>query len=49
LGVNYGWFDNTVLSARWLSSNQIDSYAPGSDPVTKLSVDTLQFDLAVRF
>ena len=49
LGVNYGWFDNTVLSARWMSSNQIDSYAPGSDPLTKLSVDTLQFDLAVRF
>ena len=49
LGGNYGWFDNTVLSARWMSANQIDSYAPGSSPVTKLSVDTLQVDLAVRF
>jgi hypothetical protein len=49
VGGNYAIFDNTVLSARWMSSNQIDSYAPGSSPVTKLSVDTLQFDLAVRF
>jgi hypothetical protein len=32
-----------------MSANQIDSYAPGSNPVTKLSVDTLQVDLAVRF
>jgi hypothetical protein len=49
LGGSYGWYDNTVLSARWMSANQIDSYAPGSNPVTKLSVDTLQVDLAVRF
>lgn len=49
VGGNYAIFNNTVLSARWMSSNQIDSYAPGSSPVTKLSVDTLQFDLAVRF
>ena len=49
VGGNYAIFDNTVLSARWMSSNQIDSYAPGSNPVTKLSVDTLQFDLAVHF
>jgi hypothetical protein len=32
-----------------MSANQIESYAPGSSPVTKLSVDTLQVDLAVRF
>jgi len=49
LGGSYGWYDNTVLSVRWMSANQIDSYAPGSSPVTKLSVDTLQVDLAVRF
>ena len=49
LGGSYGWYDNTVVSARWMSANQIDSYAPGSNPATKLSVDTLQFDLAVRF
>jgi len=49
VGGNYAIFDNTVLSARWMSSNQIDSYAPGLNPPTKLSVDTLQFDLAVRF
>lgn len=49
LGGNYGLYDNTVLSARWMSANQIDSYAPGSNPVTKFSVDTLQVDLAVRF
>jgi hypothetical protein len=49
LGGSYGWYDNTVLSVRWMTANQIDSYAPGSNPVTKLSVDTLQVDLAVRF
>jgi len=48
-GGSYGWYDNTVVSARWMSSNQIDSYAPGSNPPTKLSVDTLQVDLSVRF
>jgi hypothetical protein len=49
LGGNYGLYDNTVLSVRWMSANQIDSYAPSSNPVTKLSVDTMQVDLAVRF
>ena len=49
LGGNYALFDNTVLSARWMSANQIDSYAPSLPTPTKLSVDTLQVDLAVRF
>jgi hypothetical protein len=49
VGGHYAIFDNTTLSARWMSSNQIDSYAPGSNPMTKLSVDTLQLDVAVRF
>jgi hypothetical protein len=49
LGMNYGLYDNTVLSARWLSSNAIDSYAPGSATATKLSVDTIQFDLTTRY
>jgi hypothetical protein len=49
LGLNYGIFDNTWLSARWLSSNLIDSMAPGSATATKLSADALQFEINVRF
>jgi len=49
LGANYGLYNNTVLSARWMSSNAIDSYAPGSQPSTKLSVDTIQLDLTARY
>jgi hypothetical protein len=49
LGVNYGLFNNTVISARWLSSNAIDSYAPGSQPSSKLAADTLQLDLTTRY
>lgn len=49
LGANYGLRDNTWVSARWLSANQIDSFAPGKSTSTKLSADTLQLDLNVRF
>jgi len=49
LGMNYGVLNNTWISARWMSSNQIDSYAPGSSTATKFSVDALQVDLNARF
>jgi hypothetical protein len=49
LGANYGLYNHTVVSARWMSSNQIDSYAPGAQPGTKLSVDTIQLDLTTRY
>jgi hypothetical protein len=48
-GVNYGLYNNTMVSARWMSSNSIDSYAPGSQPNSKLAVDTLQLDLTTRY
>jgi hypothetical protein len=47
LGMNYGIFNNTWLSARWMSSNPIHSYSPGTP--TKLSVDTVQLELNARF
>ena len=49
LGMNYGIFNNTWLSARWMSSNPIQSFAPGSPSPTKLSVDTIQLELNTRF
>lgn len=49
LGVNYGLYNNTLLSARWMSANPIDSYAPGLATATKLSVDTIQIDLTTRY
>lgn len=49
LGLNYGIFNNTWLSARWMSSNPIHSYSPGSLTPTKLSVDTVQLELNARF
>lgn len=49
LGMNYGLYNNTMVSARWMSSNAIDSYAPGAQPGTKLSVDTIQLDLTTRY
>ena len=49
LGMNYGIFNNTWLSARWMSSNPIHSYSPGSLTPTKLSVDTVQLELNTRF
>lgn len=47
LGASYSFMDNTWLSARWLTSNQIDPYAPAGS--TKLSVDTIQVDWNARF
>jgi len=49
LGMNYGIAKNTALSARWISSNPIHSYSPGSLAPTKLSVDTVQLELNTRF
>jgi hypothetical protein len=47
--VNYGLFVNTSLSARWMSANPIDSYAPGSATSTKLAVDAVQVEISSRF
>lgn len=44
---NYGLYNNTWLTARWLSANQIDPFAPGK--ITKFSSDILQLDLNARF
>lgn len=53
LGANYGLDKNTWISARWLSSNLIDSMAPqlsgDTTPSTKLSVDVFQVDLNAKF
>ena len=49
LGMNYGLFPNTVFSARWMSANQIDSFAPGSAAPARLSADTLQLEISARF
>lgn len=47
LQTNYGLYKNTWVSARWLSANQIDPFAPGN--TTKFSSDILQLDLNARF
>jgi hypothetical protein len=44
---SYGLYKNTWVSARWLSANQIDSFAPGK--TTQFSSDVLQLDLNARF
>jgi hypothetical protein len=49
LGFNYGLAHNTWLTARWMSSDQVGSYAPASATATKLSVDLIQLDLNTRF
>ena len=49
VGMNYGLFANTSLSARWMSANPIDSYAPGSATSTKLAVDAVQVEINSRF
>jgi hypothetical protein len=52
LGGSYGIWKNTWVSARWMSSDLVDSMVPSYDgksrPI-KYSVDTLQLDLNVRF
>jgi hypothetical protein len=52
LGGNWGISKNTWLSARWMSSDLVDSTVPSQAGVgrsTKFSVDTLQLDLNARF
>ena len=52
LGMNYGLDKNTWLSARWYSSNLIDSMVPTTSTTsspTKFSVDLLQVDLNTKF
>jgi hypothetical protein len=53
LGFSYGLDNNAWLSARWLSSNLIDSMAPKVTGVTssdtKLAVDLLQVDFNAKF
>ena len=51
LGLNYGLAANTWVSARWLSSNLIDSIVPATAVVqkTKFSTDLIQIDLNTRF
>ena len=52
LGMNYGVDKNTWVSARWMSSDVIDSMVPSTSASsfnTKFSVDLIQFDLNTRF
>ena len=51
-GVNYGLARNTWLSARWMSSDLIETVLPArvpATPKTKFSVDLIQVDLNTRF
>ncbi|MEW6514327.1 MAG: putative porin [Pseudomonadota bacterium] len=47
LGLQYAVDRNAVVGLRWLSADQIDSFAPGAD--YKFSLDVLQADVNVRF
>jgi len=47
LGWQYALDRNAVVGLRWLSADQIDSFAPGSN--LKFSLDVLQADVNVRF
>jgi hypothetical protein len=52
LSGSYGIAKNTWLSARWMSSDALESLVPavvGNVPQTKFSVDTLQVELNSRF
>ena len=47
LGFQYAVDRNAVVGLRWLSADQIDSFAPGAG--LKFSLDVLQADVNVRF
>lgn len=47
IGLQYAVDRNAVVGLRWLSADQIDSFAPGSD--NKFSLDVMQADVNVRF
>lgn len=47
LGLQYNVDRNATVGLRWMSADQIDSFAPGAD--YKFSLDVLQADVNVRF
>jgi len=47
LGLQYAVDRNAVIGLRWISADQIDSFAPGTG--LKYSLDVLQADVNVRF
>jgi hypothetical protein len=47
IGLQYTVERNAVVGLRWMSADQIDSFAPGSN--LKFSLDVLQADVNVRF
>lgn len=47
LGFRYAVDRNAVAGLRWISADQIDSFAPGAG--LKFSLDVLQADVSVRF
>jgi hypothetical protein len=47
IGLQYAVDRNAVVGLRWLSADQIDSFAPGTN--LKFSQDVLQADVNVRF
>ena len=52
LGASYGVAKNTWLTARWMSSDVLDSMVPATTATslkTKFAIDTLQFELNTRF
>ena len=52
LAMNYGLEKNTWFSARWMSSNVIDSMVPSTTSVTnatKFSADIFQFEINTKF
>jgi hypothetical protein len=51
LGGSYGLMDNAWLTARWMSSDEVDGYngTDGSGGSQPLGIDTFQLDLNARF
>lgn len=52
LGGNYGLDNNFWIGARWMSSDQIESFVPStntSENPTKYSVDTIMVDVNAKF
>ncbi|MGA8148522.1 MAG: putative porin [Gallionellaceae bacterium] len=52
LGMNYGVDKNAWVSARWMSSDLVDSMVPATSTAsapTKFSVDVIQVDLNTKF
>lgn len=49
LGASYGLARNTWLSARWMSSDLIESAVPLAGSKTKYAIDTFQVELNARY